>query len=66
MKGIVLAGGLVEAMPDLIRREVQKAIDSHCSAVAREGLQIVVSKLNKHVITKGAAKMALDLIGRGV
>ena len=57
---IVLGGGLTEAMPDLIRQEVQSGIDEHSTPDAREGLEVVVAKLGSHAVTTGAAKWATD------
>lgn len=57
---IVLGGGITEAMPDLIRQEVQTGIDEHATEQAREGLTVVVAKLRDHAVTTGAAKLALD------
>jgi glucokinase len=62
---IVLGGGLVEAMPTLIRREVRMSIDENASPRAKEGLEVVVAKLKGHAVTAGAAKLAMDsLIAR--
>lgn len=57
---IVLGGGLVEAMPTLIRREVRTSIEENASARARESLEVVVAKLKGHAVTAGAAKLAMD------
>ena len=57
---IVLGGGLTEAMPDLIRSEVEAGIQAHATPEAREGLRVAVAKLGGHAVTTGAAKWALD------
>jgi glucokinase len=58
---VVLGGGLVEAMPDLIRREVEKAVKAHASPAAAAGVKVVVAKLHDHAGTIGAAKLAADM-----
>jgi glucokinase len=57
---VVLGGGLVEAMPGLIRSEVAAGIDKHIAPEARDGLRVKVAKLGDHAVTTGAAKMAAD------
>jgi len=57
---VVLGGGLVEAMPGLIRREVEKALKVHASKRAGKAVKVVVAKLLKHAGTTGAAKLAVD------
>ena len=58
---VVLGGGLVEALPLLIKREVKKAVKAHASVRAARAARIVVSKLHNHAGTAGAAKLALDM-----
>jgi len=58
---VVLGGGLVEAMPDLIQREVEKAVKAHASPVAASGVKVSVAKLHDHAGTVGAAKLAVDM-----
>lgn len=58
---VVLGGGLVEAMPALILKEVRAGIEGSATAEAREGLEVVTAKLKGHAVTAGAAKFALDL-----
>jgi glucokinase len=58
---IVLGGGLVEALPDLMRREVRKAVDAHASTKAAKAAKVVVAKLHDHAGTAGAACLALDM-----
>jgi glucokinase len=58
---IVLGGGLVEAMPDLMRREVRKSIESHATKHAFKALKVAASKLGDHAGTMGAARLALDM-----
>jgi glucokinase len=57
---IVLGGGLVEAMPDLIRKEVLSGIEENITPEARAGFRVVVAKLKNHAVTTGAAKLAFD------
>jgi glucokinase len=58
---LVLGGGLTEAMPEMVRSEVEAGIRAHSTAGALVGLQVVVSKLKGHAVTTGAAKLAVDL-----
>jgi glucokinase len=58
---IVLGGGLVEAMPAIMRREVSKAIASHASPKAAKAVKVVVSRLGNHAGTLGAARLAVDM-----
>jgi len=58
---VVLGGGLVEALPSLIRREVKRAVTAHASARASSAAHIVVSKLHNHAGTAGAACLAQDM-----
>ncbi len=57
---VVLGGGMVEAMPRLIREEVEAAIKKYSTPQAQERLKVVVSKLKSHAVTTGAAKLAFD------
>lgn len=56
---VLLGGGVVEAMPDLVRDEVKAAIREHATPAAREHVKVVVSKLAGHAVTAGAAHLAL-------
>jgi glucokinase len=58
---VVLGGGLVEAMPALLRGEIEKAVKAHASPAARKFAKIVVAKLHDHAGTIGAAKLAVDM-----
>lgn len=58
---IVLGGGLVEAMPQLMKREVRNAISAHASPKAAKAVEVVVSKLKDHAGTMGAACLAVDM-----
>jgi glucokinase len=57
---ILLGGWLVEAMPKLVREEVKLAIKDHATLSAGRAARVVVSKLKRHAVTTGAAKLALD------
>ncbi len=59
---VVLGGGLVEALPKLIREEVEQAIQKYSTEEARDGLKVAVSKLQAHAVTTGAAKLAFDTL----
>jgi len=62
---VVLGGGLVEAMPDLIRREVRRSIDAHAARKAAKAVKVVVAKLHSHAGTAGAARLAMDMLNGG-
>jgi len=59
---VVLGGGLVEAIPGLIRREVRKSIDAHAAKKAARSVKVVTAKLHRHAGTVGAARLALDML----
>ena len=58
---IVLGGGLVEAMPALMKREITNAIEAHAGPKARAAVQVRISKLLDHAGTVGAACLAVDM-----
>lgn len=58
---IVLGGGLVEAMPALMRRKIKNAIDAHCAPKAARALTVRVAELGDHAGTVGAASLAVDM-----
>lgn len=58
---IVLGGGLVEALPQLMKREIRNAIDAHAATKAAKAAKVVVAKLHDHAGTVGAAYLALDM-----
>jgi len=59
---VVLGGGLVEAMPVLIRREVRRSIDAHAATKAARAVKVVTAKLHRHAGTVGAARLARDML----
>jgi glucokinase len=56
---LVLGGGLTEAMPGIVRTEIESAVRKH-SKPDPAVLEIVVAKLKEHAVTTGAAAFALD------
>lgn len=58
---VVLGGGLVEAMPELMQKEIAKAVKAHASEGAAACVKIVVADLLKHAGTIGAARLAQDM-----
>ncbi len=58
---IVLGGGLVEEMPEIMRREIAKSIRSHATPKAGKAVKVVVAKLGDHAGTIGAAQLAQDM-----
>jgi glucokinase len=58
---VVLGGGLVAAMPKVIRREVERSIVAHAAPRAAQAVKVVAAKLSDHAGTVGAARLALDM-----
>ena len=58
---VVLGGGLVEAMPNLIREEVRTGIENHTAEEPMKDLKVAIASLGYHAVTTGAAKLALDM-----
>ena len=58
---IVLGGGLVEALPSIMKREIRKAVDAHAATKAAKAAKVVVAKLHDHAGTAGAACLAVDM-----
>ncbi len=58
---VVLGGGLVVAMPGLLKREIAKSIEAHATQKAARAVKVVVSKLGDHAGTIGAAVLAWDV-----
>jgi glucokinase len=58
---VVLGGGLVVAMPGLMKREIAKSIKAHATQKAARAVKVVVSKLGDHAGTIGAAVLAWDI-----
>ena len=58
---VVLGGGLVVAMPGLLKREIAKSIEAHATQKASRAVRVVVSKLGDHAGTIGAAVLAWDV-----
>jgi glucokinase len=59
---VVLGGGLVEAIPALIRAEVRKSISAHASRKAARAVKVVSARLHRHAGTVGAARLAMDML----
>lgn len=59
---IVLGGGLVVAMPQLLRREIRKSIEAHATQKASRSVKVAVAKLGDHAGTVGAAVLAMDML----
>ena len=63
---VVLGGGLVEAMPDLFVREVEKAANKRVMPSYRKSFRVVPAELGDDATTMGAAAWARALFeGRG-
>jgi glucokinase len=55
---IVLGGGLTQAMPEIIRKQVEAGIKAHATPGSMRNLQVVTAKLKEHAVTIGAATFA--------
>lgn len=58
---VVLGGGLTEAMPQLMRSEVRKAVKAHATPKAARAARIVTARLHDRAVSTGAARLALDM-----
>ena len=58
---VVLGGGLVEAMPELMQKEISKAVKAHASEGAAACVKVAVAELHDHAGTIGAARLAADM-----
>ena len=58
---IVLGGGLVEAMPQLMRRQIKRAIAAHSAPKSAKAVKVQVAKHLDHAGTVGAACLAQDM-----
>jgi glucokinase len=58
---LVLGGGFTDAMPEIVRKEVEAGIRAHSSEQAGKALKVAAAKLSRHAVTTGAAKLALDV-----
>jgi glucokinase len=58
---IVLGGGLVEAMPALMRRHIRDAILAHSAPKSARAVKVRISRLLGHAGTIGAACLAIDM-----
>jgi glucokinase len=58
---VVLGGGLVVAMPALLKHEIAKSIKAHATQKTSRVLKVAVAKLGDHAGTIGAAVLAYDV-----
>lgn len=58
---IVLGGGLIEAMPALMKNEIGKSIESHASTESARAVKVVAAMPKGHAGTVGAACLAVDM-----
>ena len=57
---VVLGGGLVEAMPELYLKEVEKALRDHVLASFRDECKVAVAELGDDAVVTGAAALVRD------
>ena len=48
-------------MPEIMQREIRKAIGAHAAPRTFKALKVVVAKLGDHAGTIGAAQLAVDM-----
>ena len=58
---IVLGGGLVEAMPQIMKREIEKSVMAHAAPHNAKAVEVKIAKLLGHAGTVGAACLAVDM-----
>lgn len=58
---VVLGGGLVEAMPRILQRQVSKAIVAHCKPATAKAVKVRVAKFLYHAGAIGAVCMTKDI-----
>jgi glucokinase len=63
---VLLGGGLVEAMPDLFREEIEKTARARVMPSFSGIFQVKISELGDDAVAKGAAAWALQGIGKKV
>ncbi|HNV87028.1 MAG TPA: ROK family protein [Candidatus Omnitrophota bacterium] len=61
---IILGGGLIEAMGDLIIPEARKTMRRYGLGPVVKSVKVLPAKLKDHSIVKGAAKLAYDAFAR--
>lgn len=59
---IVLGGGLMEAMPEIILPEARKSMKQLAMPPLVKGVKVAAAKLQDYAIVKGAAKLAADTL----
>ena len=57
---VVLGGGLVEAMPDLFLKEIEKAVEDEAMKSFTRSLKIVAAELGDNAAVMGAAGLAAE------
>jgi glucokinase len=57
---VVIGGGMVEAMPKIILKEVETGMREFLVPAVAKTVKVAVAKLEDHAVTTGAAKLALD------
>jgi glucokinase len=58
---VVLGGGLVEAMPQIMRREIARAIEAHAAPLNAKAVKVKIARHLGHAGTIGAACLAVDM-----
>jgi glucokinase len=63
---VLLGGGLVEAMPELFREEIEKSARARVMPAFSDIFQVKLSELGDDAVAKGAAAWALQGVGKKV
>ena len=58
---VVLGGGLVEALPQLLRREIERSVKAHAAPRSARAVTVRTARLHDHAGTTGAAMLAYDM-----
>jgi len=57
---VLVGGGLTDAMPEIVRSEIEAGIRAHATADASEHLVVATTTLKGRAVATGAAKLAFD------
>jgi glucokinase len=57
---VLIGGGLTDALPELVRSEIEAGIAAHATANANQNLVVTTTALKGRAVATGAAMMAFD------
>lgn len=64
-EAVVLGGGLVEAMEDLMMEEILAGVEAHAMPFLRDNVRITAAQLGDDAVVMGAARLIAEHIGYG-